>query len=596
MSLYNSERPQTFADIKGQDKIVALFRGIWKSGNPVNLPNAFLFVGVRGTGKTSASRIFAKALNCEHPTEDGPCNECETCKEIAAERYIDVIELDAASHNKVEDVQRIIDQTKYQSMGKKKVFILDEVHMLTDAAWNALLKVIEEPPKDCVFIFCTTEVQKVKATIISRCRRFNFEAIDDNVIFTVLEDICKKYNRAFEPDALKLIAKASKGSLRDAESILDNFFQENVIAASKVADVLGLSEDAIVFRVLQGVAARKPKDALTGLQEAIHRGNSLQALLNSICSALKDVIFLLEGGSMETVVNTVDYKNGLTELSKMLTVERAFDLITGFSSAYEKSLRDGDLEFYIEVTILRMIQTVSEQTAVPSTTDTTNVSIPASILKDIETLQKRVMELEDCVFDGIIPEGRGTSVDEATAQTPCEPSDNNGWQTEASTPFENKPSEEESGFEDGYIPEDTTESEDVYLDTHVVHEQLDGKSATAKPQESMKAPTDSSISLSMELNSGGVSAMENALGTLNKLLPKGAIIGEGISLTGAQTEMPKTEDDVEIQNGESKTADEKPQTPAPEPNEPKKEEAKVVEEKPSKSVFDNDFFDFARQW
>ncbi len=265
MALPLKYRPMTFEDVVGQEHVVRTLRHAIEAGR---IANAYLFIGPRGIGKTTTSRIFAKALNCTSPNGVEPCGKCANCVEIAAGRSIDVVELDAASHNKVEDVRPIIEAVQFKPVSSKyKIFIVDECHMLSNAAWNALLKTLEEPPPHVRFIFATTEGDKVLATIISRCQRFDLRRIQTNDIVSRLKYICGKEGIDAEDDALLAIARGAEGGMRDALSSLDQLVS---FRDGKVTE-----EDAL------GVFGLVSRSALEGLANAILRGD-VAAILSSI--------------------------------------------------------------------------------------------------------------------------------------------------------------------------------------------------------------------------------------------------------------------------------------------------------------------------
>ena len=240
-ALYRKFRPDTFADVKGQDHIVTTLKNQIRANR---IGHAYLFTGTRGTGKTSVAKIFAKTVNCEAPTENGPCGECQTCRAIAAGASMNVIEIDAASNNGVDNIREIVDEVSYSpAQGKYKVYIIDEVHMLSIGAFNALLKTLEEPPSYVIFILATTEVHKLPITILSRCQRYDFKRISIDTIASRMQELTAAEQVQVEDRALKYIAKTADGSMRDALSLLDQciaFHLGMELTYDKVLDVLGL--------------------------------------------------------------------------------------------------------------------------------------------------------------------------------------------------------------------------------------------------------------------------------------------------------------------------------------------------------------------
>lgn len=333
----------SFNEVLGQEKVTKTFEGILKSKK---IPNAFLFVGTRGTGKTSSARLWARYLNCEHPTENGPCNCCPSCKAAIEGNSMDIIELDAASNNGVADIHKVLEMADYAAVGKRKVVILDEVHMLSQAAFNVLLKPFEDG-SNAFFILCTTEEHKVPAAITSRCSKFTFEQIADDVIVGKLKEICDKYGKKYEDTGLELIARASKGGMRDSQSILEQFMSEECITENLVKERLGITDEGNIFAILKGIVTGKFAEAVLALRELQTKGKSMQKLAKDLQSALITTVAYIEGDT--AIKGTSEYIDGLKSFVEAISdVKILIPLIEEVSNIIQSLKTDEDIALSLQ--------------------------------------------------------------------------------------------------------------------------------------------------------------------------------------------------------------------------------------------------------
>ena len=348
-------RPMTFDDVVGQEHVVRTLKHAIESGR---IANAYLFVGPRGIGKTTTSRIFAKALNCLHPNGAEPCGTCENCVQIAEGRSLDVMELDGASHNKVEDVRPIIEAVQFKPAASKyKIFIIDECHMLSTAAWNALLKTLEEPPPYVKFIFATTEGDKVLATIISRCQRFDLRRIQTNQIVDRLKYICGKESIHADEDALLAIARGAEGGMRDALSSLDQLiaFKGDTIAETDALSVFGLvsrSElEGLAGAILKGDAAA----ILRAVAEFDSAGKNMRRLAGELMVHFRNLVVWQALGAKagDTLEITSDQRKTLEEQAKMCDSSRIFRIADKLAEMEDKLRYVLSVRTLIEMTLLR---------------------------------------------------------------------------------------------------------------------------------------------------------------------------------------------------------------------------------------------------
>jgi len=355
-------RPQTFDDLVGQAHVVRTLKNAVEQNR---LAHAYLFVGPRGIGKTSTARILAKALNCVNGPTITPCGVCDSCKEITGGNSLDVLEIDGASNNGVEQVRELRDNVRYApSKGHFKIYIIDEVHMLTSAAFNALLKTLEEPPPHVKFIFATTEPQKVLPTILSRCQRFDLHRIPANLIAQHLQFIAGKEQIALDPAAAHAIAKGADGGLRDAESMLDQLvaFCGDKIAEPDVLSVFGFTSEQTVAQFTEKILRGETPEALELLHTEADNGKDMMKLMSDLISYLRDLLVgKVKPEALADDLNP-DLQKSLEAQAAMIETDRLLELIDQFAAAEGRMKWAPNKRLHFEVAVIKAIQTLSQVT------------------------------------------------------------------------------------------------------------------------------------------------------------------------------------------------------------------------------------------
>ena len=355
-------RPQTFDDLVGQAHVSRTLKNAVAQNR---LAHAYLFVGPRGIGKTSTARILAKALNCEKGPTVTPDGTCDNCKEIAAGNSLDVLEIDGASNNGVEQVRELRDNVRYApSKSRYKIYIIDEVHMLTAAAFNALLKTLEEPPPHVKFIFATTEPQKVLATIVSRCQRFDLHRIPAKLIADHLQFIAGKEKITLEPAAAHAIARGAEGGLRDAESMLDQLvaFCGEKIAETDVLNVFGFTSEQTVIDLTGKILRSETAAALDVLYQQCEAGKDMMRLMSDLISYLRDLlVFKAKPDALQGDVD-LETQKALAAQSELIENDRLLDLIDQFAQAEGRMKWAPNKKLHFEVALIKAIQTLNQAT------------------------------------------------------------------------------------------------------------------------------------------------------------------------------------------------------------------------------------------
>lgn len=383
-ALYRKFRPDSFTDVKGQDHIVTTLKNQLKANR---IGHAYLFTGTRGTGKTTVAKIFAKMVNCENPTEDGPCGECRICKAIAAGASMNVIEIDAASNNGVDNIREIVEEVSYSpAEGKYKVYIIDEVHMLSIGAFNALLKTLEEPPSYVIFILATTEVHKLPITILSRCQRYDFKRISIDTITGRMRDLIQTEGVQVEEKALRYIAKTADGSMRDALSLLDQciaFHLGKELTYDKVLDVLGAVDTEVFSRLLRHVLERNVLGCIELLEEIVMQGRELTQFVTDFTWYLRNLLLVQSSDNLEDVIDmSTDNLKRLKEEAEMVEMDQIIRYIRIFSELSGQIRYASQKRILVEIALIKLCKPNMET--------------------DQEALLDRIRQVEDKVENGVV--------------------------------------------------------------------------------------------------------------------------------------------------------------------------------------------------
>ena len=361
-ALYRKFRPDNFSDVKGQEHIVTTLTNQIKADR---IGHAYLFCGTRGTGKTTVAKILAKAVNCEHPVDGSPCNECETCRAIQAGTSMNVIEIDAASNNGVDNIREIREEVAYRpTQGRYKVYIIDEVHMLSTGAFNALLKTLEEPPSYVIFILATTEAHKIPITILSRCQRYDFRRISIETISKRLQDLMDKEQIQVQEKAIRYVAKAADGSMRDALSLLDQciaFYLGQELTYDKVLDVLGAVDTETFSKLLRQVIDGKVTQAIQTLENLVIQGRELGQFVADFTWYMRNLLLVKTSENAEEVID-VSSENllQLQEESKMVDVETLMRYIRVFSELSNQLRYGTQKRVLVEIALIKLCRPAME--------------------------------------------------------------------------------------------------------------------------------------------------------------------------------------------------------------------------------------------
>ena len=373
IALYRKYRPNTFSSIIGQENVTKILRNQIKNGK---ISHAYLFSGTRGTGKTSSAKVFARAINCLNPQDGEPCNECEVCKGILNGTITDVIEMDAASNNSVENIRQIRQEVVYATVDVKyRVYIIDEVHMLTTSAFNALLKTLEEPPENVVFILATTEQHKIPVTILSRCLKFEFNRLSEEDLYNRIKYVLDSENVKYEDEACKYIATLADGAARDALSILDRCISENedMLRYEDVQNIVGAIDKKIITEVADSIMNLDSLKALECIDEVIKKGKDL-----------RQFSFELTSEFLNRLVNATD------------NVQRYADIIDKLSGLDNELKSTTRKEIVVKACIVQLCST--------NTVNATSTSVQSvdnsALLKKIDILERKVMELQEKINSG----------------------------------------------------------------------------------------------------------------------------------------------------------------------------------------------------
>lgn len=377
-ALYRVYRPKNFSDVIGQEHIVRTLKNQIENNN---VGHAYLFCGTRGTGKTSTAKIFSRAVNCTNLHNDEPCNECENCREILEDKTMDVVEIDAASNNSVDDIRELRENVKYSpAKAKYKVYIIDEVHMLSQGAFNALLKTLEEPPSYVIFILATTEPHKIPATILSRCQRFDFKRVTVKDISSRMRYICEKEGIEADEKALNLIARNSQGALRDALSILDQCisFEGNKISYNDVIELLGSVNIEQLFDLAESIIKEDTRKSLQILNDFIIWGKDVRNLVNDLIDHFRNLMVCKISNDLDEIISlpeeTIDL---LKQQAETIDTNNLIRILNILSETQDGMKISSNPRVLMEVTMMKIAQPMFDESK-------------EALIKRIENLEQKI--------------------------------------------------------------------------------------------------------------------------------------------------------------------------------------------------------------
>lgn len=397
-ALYRKFRPPSFDDVKGQDHIVTTLQNQIKADR---IGHAYLFCGTRGTGKTTVAKILAKAVNCEHPVDGNPCGECETCRAITAGSSMNVIEIDAASNNGVDNIREIRDEVAYSpAEGRYKVYIIDEVHMLSIGAFNALLKTLEEPPSYVIFILATTEAHKIPITILSRCQRYDFKRIDIETITARLRDLMDQEQVEVEEKALRYIAKKADGSMRDALSLLDQciaFYLGQKLTYDHVLEVLGAVDTDVFSKLLREILKNDIVSVISTLEELIMQGREIGQMVSDFTWYIRNLMLVKSSENMEDVLDvSTENLRQLEEEAAMVREDTLMRYIRVLSELSNQIRYSSSRRVLVEMAFMKLCRPQMEKDEI-------------SLAERVRILEKRLEEYAAALQSGMVPQGMAQS-------------------------------------------------------------------------------------------------------------------------------------------------------------------------------------------
>lgn len=475
-ALYRTYRPTTFDEIAGQEHITKTFKNALKNNK---IAHAYLFSGPRGTGKTSIAKIIAKAVNCEHAPVENPCNDCAICRGIEDNSISDVIEIDAASNNGVDEIREIRDKVKYlPGVAKYKVYIIDEVHMLSIGAFNALLKTLEEPPKHVIFILATTEPHKIPATIRSRCQRFDFRGVSIPEMIGRLNTIIEKENILIEKEAIKVIAESAEGGMRDAISLLDqvNSYTDQKITVDDIHAIKGTVSNSKLLKIANEIYKNNVVEAIKQLDELVLLGKEAPRLVANLIKFYRDIL-IFKNVNTEDMEQLIYSDSNFIELSKKLSNNLIFFYIDALNKAQNDMKWTTNSKLYLELALIKMVDKVEKQEII--------ITDEIKLIKDeINDLRKKIANFEYSSIKPkeIVEESTNENIiEERFEKNPFISEFNTGITSDKPEIIEENNKEKEiiDNFEEEYIKDDSP----LYTEKDIEEKKEDIKSESKEKEE-----------------------------------------------------------------------------------------------------------------